>query len=51
MLLVAAALVELREGDEQLGEGLDLARQLGQVDWDPEEGVWFVPDHAVGGGS
>ena len=32
------------DGDEQLGLGLDLARQHGQVDWNPNEGEWFVPE-------
>ena len=36
-----ACLVE--GGDEQLGRGLDLARELGHVDWDPDAGEWFVP--------
>jgi hypothetical protein len=31
-------------GDEQVGRGLDLARQHGQVDWDPDAGEWRVPD-------
>ncbi len=32
------------DGDEQLGGGLDLARKHGQVDWDPDEEKWFVPE-------
>lgn len=38
----------LEGGDEQLGRGLDLARKLGQVDWDEEAEEWFVPPGAVG---
>jgi len=38
----------LEHGDEQLGRGLDLAREHRQVDWDEEAGEWFVPDDAVG---
>ena len=34
----------LEDGDEQLGQGLDLAKIHGQVDWDEEVGEWFVPD-------
>jgi hypothetical protein len=33
----------LEDGDEQLGVGLDLARQHGQADWDVEACEWFVP--------
>jgi hypothetical protein len=33
----------IADGDEQLGYGLDLAREHGQVDWDPDQGEWFVP--------
>jgi hypothetical protein len=28
------------DGDEQLGRGLDLAREHGQVDWDVYRGEW-----------
>ncbi len=38
----------IEQGDDQLGRGLDLAREYGQVDYDPDEGEWFVPDDAVG---
>ena len=38
----------LEDDDGQLGRGLDLARQHGQVDWDWDDGVWFVPDDAMG---
>ena len=41
----------LEDADAQLGRGLDLARQLGQVDWDADGEEWFVPDDAVGGGA
>jgi hypothetical protein len=37
------------EGDEQLGEGLDLAKIHGQVDWDVDASSWFVPDDAARG--
>jgi hypothetical protein len=37
----------LEDGDEQLGEGLDMARRLGRADWDDETGEWFHPDDAV----
>jgi len=33
----------LEDGDLDLGRGLDLARELGQVDWDDAAGEWFVP--------
>jgi hypothetical protein len=33
----------IRDGDEQLGRGLDLARRHGQVDYDPATDEWFVP--------
>jgi hypothetical protein len=36
----------IADGDEQLGRGLDLAREHGQVDWDPDAEEWFVPDDA-----
>jgi hypothetical protein len=32
----------LEDGDAQLGRGLDLAKRLGQVDWDVEAGEWVV---------
>ena len=32
------------DGDEQLGRGLDLAKRLGQVDWDVDAGEWVLPD-------
>lgn len=34
----------MRDGDEQLGLGLDLARKIGRVDWDEEIGEWFDPE-------
>ena len=34
----------LEDGDAQLARGLDLARVLGQADFDPESGEWFLPD-------
>jgi hypothetical protein len=34
----------IEDGDEKLGEGLDLAREHGQVDWDAEACEWFVPE-------
>jgi hypothetical protein len=36
----------VKDGDEQLGRGLDLAREYGQVNWDPDRGLWFVPSDA-----
>ena len=35
----------LENGGEQLGRGLDLAKQHGQVDWDVELEEWFVPTY------
>ncbi len=35
----------LKDGGEQLGRGLDLAREHGQVDRDPEPEEWFVPTY------
>lgn len=34
----------IQDGDEQLARGLDLAREHGQVDFDPDSGEWFVPE-------
>ena len=39
----------LQDCDEQLGRGLDLARLHGQVDYDPHDDEWFVPDDAARG--
>lgn len=45
-MICVHCLVEL--GGEQLGRGLDLARELRcQVDWDEVNGEWFVPPDAV----
>jgi hypothetical protein len=33
----------IQDGDEQLGRGLDLAKQHGQVDYDAGAEEWFVP--------
>jgi hypothetical protein len=37
----------IEDGDEQLGAGLDLAREHGQVDWDAELEEWFIPIEEV----
>ena len=37
----------IADGDEQLGRGLDLAREHGQVDWDADPGKWIVPPDAA----
>lgn len=34
----------MRDADEQLGRGLDLARKHGRVDFDEEAGEWFLPE-------
>jgi hypothetical protein len=34
----------MRDADEQLGRGLDLARKHGRVDFDEEAGEWFMPE-------
>ena len=39
----------LQDGDGQLGRGLDLARLYAQVDYDPDDDEWFVPEDAGGG--
>jgi hypothetical protein len=39
----------IADGDEQLGRGLDLAREYGQVDWDLDRGEWVVPLEAAWG--
>ena len=36
----------IEDGDEQLGEGLDMARRLGRACWDDESAEWFYPDDA-----
>ena len=33
----------IRDGDEALGRGLDLAKAHGQVDFDGAAGAWIVP--------
>jgi hypothetical protein len=38
----------LEEGDAQLARGLDLARLHGQVDYDPGEEEWLLPEDAEG---
>lgn len=37
------------DGDAQLARGLELARRMGQVDWDTAIGEWFVPPDAQAG--
>jgi hypothetical protein len=34
----------LDDGGEQVGRGLDRAKQFGQVDYDAETDEWYVPD-------
>jgi hypothetical protein len=34
----------VEDGDAQLGRGLDLGTQHGEVDYDPGTDAWFIPD-------
>jgi hypothetical protein len=34
----------LEDADEQIGEGLDMARRLVRADWDDESAEWFYPE-------
>jgi hypothetical protein len=38
----------VKEGDEQLGRGLDLAKLHGQVDYDADTDEWFLTDDQGG---
>ena len=35
----------LEGGDEQLGRGLDLAKQWGRCVWDVDAAEWYYPTH------